>query len=540
MIRHAITDNALVFIACFSRASLARGKSYQNEELTLAIEQMRLRRPADPWLIPVRFDECEIPDWDIGAGRTLNWLQRTDLFGDRAQDGNARLVATILRILEGHSDTHAPEDDRDPDVLAMTRNGLWRSLQGYWPFDADSAMDRSVNGNNLALSGGAGYTTGRATGALWVNGADGCASSARPVVRTDGDFTVMAWVTIFDASGFRTAVSQDGNKVSGFFLQYSGADSRWAFSITSADSADGNTTRALSDAAPDLNTWVHLAGVHNAGKGQLQLYVNGKLQGTKAFTGRWNAGKGFQVGRALWNGQATDFFPGAIDEVRIYSRVLSGTEIKSAADLTRNLIASYAMDEGFGETVNDHIGDHALTLSNPLWATGFSGSVSALRFAGAPSAATATGFIDTSASFSVSAWLRLSDTSDWHTAVSQDGTTVSGFFLQYSFDNDAWAFSMLSSDSTRAQPVRALAGQPRTGYWQHLVGVYDAQAHQLRIYVDGQRAGAAPFVTAWAAAGAFAIGRGLHDGPADWFAGDIDQVQVWNRALTDTDVCALV
>ena len=29
-IRRAITDNALVFIACFSKASLARGKSYQN------------------------------------------------------------------------------------------------------------------------------------------------------------------------------------------------------------------------------------------------------------------------------------------------------------------------------------------------------------------------------------------------------------------------------------------------------------------------------------------------------------------------------
>jgi len=69
-IRSAITDNALVFIACFSRSSLARRKSYQNEELTLAIEQMRLRRPDDPWLIPLRFDECDIPNWDIGLNRS--------------------------------------------------------------------------------------------------------------------------------------------------------------------------------------------------------------------------------------------------------------------------------------------------------------------------------------------------------------------------------------------------------------------------------------------------------------------------------------
>ena len=56
-IRRAITDNALVFIACFSRASLARGKTYQNEELTLAIEQLRMHSPDDPWLIPIRLNE---------------------------------------------------------------------------------------------------------------------------------------------------------------------------------------------------------------------------------------------------------------------------------------------------------------------------------------------------------------------------------------------------------------------------------------------------------------------------------------------------
>ena len=98
-IRRAISDNALVFIVCFSRASLARDKSYQNEELTLAIEQLRLRRPDDPWLIPVRFDDCDIPDWDIGGGRTLTSIQRVDLFGDRPNEGIIRLIAAIMRIL---------------------------------------------------------------------------------------------------------------------------------------------------------------------------------------------------------------------------------------------------------------------------------------------------------------------------------------------------------------------------------------------------------------------------------------------------------
>jgi hypothetical protein len=41
-------------------------------------------------------------------------------------------------------------------------------------------------------------------------------------------------------------------------------------------------------------------------------------------------------------------------------------------------------------------------------------------------------------------------------------------------------------------------------------------------------------------AGSFAVGCGLFGGPADWFAGRVDQMRVWGRALSDTDVSALV
>ena len=99
-IRDAIVNEALVFIACFSQKSTARQKSYQNEELTLAIEQLRLRRPNEPWLIPVRLDDCEIPDLDIGRGRSLVSIQHADLFGDRSAEASERLIVAVLRILK--------------------------------------------------------------------------------------------------------------------------------------------------------------------------------------------------------------------------------------------------------------------------------------------------------------------------------------------------------------------------------------------------------------------------------------------------------
>jgi len=112
-IRHAITDNALIFVACFSLASLARGRSYQNEELVLAIEQLRMRPADDPWLIPVRFDECNVPDRDIGGGRSLASIQCADLFGERSVEGADRLVTSIRRILGRRSDIAGPPTTAD-------------------------------------------------------------------------------------------------------------------------------------------------------------------------------------------------------------------------------------------------------------------------------------------------------------------------------------------------------------------------------------------------------------------------------------------
>jgi nucleoside phosphorylase len=98
-IRQAVTDDAFVFIACFSIAGLAHAKSRQNEELTLAIEEVRQRRIDQPWLIPVRLDDCQIPDRDIGGGRTMRSLVRIDLFGPKIADQTQRLVKSVLMIL---------------------------------------------------------------------------------------------------------------------------------------------------------------------------------------------------------------------------------------------------------------------------------------------------------------------------------------------------------------------------------------------------------------------------------------------------------
>lgn len=106
-IREAVTKDALAFIACFSTNSEAREVSGQNEELVLALDQLRLRRPDQVWLIPVRFDDCQVPDLEIGGGRTLGDIQRVDLTDDNWDAGAARLIASVLRILDRHDAVEA-------------------------------------------------------------------------------------------------------------------------------------------------------------------------------------------------------------------------------------------------------------------------------------------------------------------------------------------------------------------------------------------------------------------------------------------------
>jgi len=132
-IRSAIRDGALVFLACFSDQSRAKDKSHMNEELTLAIEEYRKIPPGRTWLIPVRFDDGALPEWDLGAGRVLGDVNYTDLFDD-AYTPQAVSLVTAIHNLMGEKQLsssaaqevveHATNEDRVPLLTRMTKEML--------------------------------------------------------------------------------------------------------------------------------------------------------------------------------------------------------------------------------------------------------------------------------------------------------------------------------------------------------------------------------------------------------------------------------
>lgn len=102
-IRRAIREGKF-FIACFSTNYRTRERTYMNEELNIAIEELRLRPVERIWFIPLKLSPCDIPEYDIGFGDTLHALQSVDLFPDW-ETGLQRLLTVVSsQVHEGSSD----------------------------------------------------------------------------------------------------------------------------------------------------------------------------------------------------------------------------------------------------------------------------------------------------------------------------------------------------------------------------------------------------------------------------------------------------
>ncbi len=208
--------------------------------------------------------------------------------------------------------------------------GMSHSAAGHWSFDDGSgatAADTSGSGNNGILVNGPAWTHGHLRGALHFNGTNQCVDVPTNVLDLSGSFTVAAWVRLDWITGDHTAVSQDGGFVSGFYLQSQAGTGKFAFLLPNNDSATADGPAAGSKTTPATGKWYRLVGVRDARHRQLRLYVNGVLEGEAPINRAWWAAGHMVIGRAKQAGKQVDFWPGAIDDVRLYARALSPSEI---------------------------------------------------------------------------------------------------------------------------------------------------------------------------------------------------------------------
>ncbi|WP_084580489.1 LamG-like jellyroll fold domain-containing protein [Kutzneria sp. 744] len=485
-----------------------------------------------------------------------------------------------------------------------------KGLAGAWGLDDQGGPAASDNVATLragatphpaTLNGDANWDLGYSRGDSWSQpdqagnkdgvrggmhfGTSGYLATAGPVLDTSKTFTLSAWAKLTDMSPNKphAVIAQEGAHSSGAFIEYSSDANAWTFNLPDSDADNPANARVVSKAAPQLNVWTHLTGTYDSVTGQATLYVNGVKQNSLVRHG-WNATGALLVGAAKWGSQRGRAFNGVIDDAQVWQRVLSDAEVHALATasvpraqynlaegaatlLTTGSTGSgdsftpapvpslqgyWKLDETDGTSAADNSNSgnglalHPLTLSGGTsWVAGKSGN--AVHMDGTAYGQASAPVVDTSRSFTVSAWAKLEDVNGYYGVVGQPakpGGTL-GFLMRYSTDVHAWIFGLNSSpDDSAAAAQMNWAYEPNSvttaGQWTLVTGVFNAETKTLQTYVNGKLSGQNKFAGApWNATGQFSVGGYDVGGFTHQFKGSLDQVQAWQTALTPSQIAGL-
>ena len=249
---------------------------------------------------------------DTAAPYDITWDTRT------VANGTYQLAARA-RDAAGNQRTSA--------TITVTVNNQARSqgLVGAYGFNEASGStvtDASTAGNNGTISGTSAptrTTAGRFGGALTFDGVNDWVTvpDASSLDLTNA-MTVEAWVRPTALSNWRTVLIKEHGGESTYSL--------WASEGSRPEVAafNGSTyAEAPGTAALPLNTWSHIAGTLSGGT--LRFYLNGTQVGSVPASGTMpNSSGPLRIGgNAIW----PEWFAGQIDEVRVYNRALSQSEI---------------------------------------------------------------------------------------------------------------------------------------------------------------------------------------------------------------------
>jgi Ca2+-binding RTX toxin-like protein len=442
-------------------------------------------------------------------------------------------------------------------VLSLNFDGVFGS--GTKLFDA------SGSNNHGTITGATFVPGGKIGGALRFDGNDlvTVLDNDEATLDLTTGMTLEAWVNPTSTlSGWETALlKENGAGLSYALYAHDGAPLPGGTARPAGYINVGGIDVAARGIAPlTLNTWTHLAATYD--NANLRLYVNGVLRRTVARTGEITVGDGpLRIGgnnafpdvAGVFGGE---FFRGLLDEVKVYNRALSAADINldmggtpppqptPVGGLVLSLDFNAVVADPKGTIVTDAsgLGNHG-TVNGAVAVAGgkggalqFDGVSNTVVVADAPS-------LDLTAGMTIEAWVNPSvvgGLNGWESIVLKEGVearTCCSNLLSYAlYAHDAAAGPAGYIRSAGAdQGIHTTPAIP-AGAWTHLATTYDGTT--LRIYVNGALA------SSRAQAGAIDPGDGVlriggnNAFPGEFFSGLIDEVKVYNRALSAAEINA--
>ncbi|WP_406381445.1 LamG-like jellyroll fold domain-containing protein [Streptomyces sp. NBC_01618] len=457
---------------------------------------------------------------------------------------------------------------------------------GRWHFDeadGDAKDAATADGaDDVTLAGGAvrddrgrrGLITHDALGdllpapvtdkGLSLNGTTGYAATGGPALETRSAYTVSTWVRLDSKASDAIVLSQDGAHYSPFIIWYHRQLDTWCFGTKDKDEATGNAYLGICGLKPaQLNAWTHVAGSYDPATQEVVFYVNGVLQGKRINAGTWEAAGALQIGRYKWADRYQYYFPGSIDEVAVWQRVLSSDEIVGEARLltapgyaATELVADWLPSRGSGSVIGDTTSGYGrgLTLTG-----GASLDGEELVLDGVDDAATATApLVDDTGSFTVTTLVSLDEAKLAAKPVGHVGQVLGqrtadgsawGLWFEVTghktvLDEETleerqvpvgfWRFGRLNADGTSSSVVsdeEAAIDSP-----VRLTGIFDAQDATVSLRVGYVLNAEPKLFTAKAGSGEFAIGKGFNGGAWKYFLpARLAEVRVWAGAIASQE-----
>ena len=257
-----------------------------------------------------------------------NWLQ--DLEGDG-----------YVNIEVRQWNDQCEEEEEEPPVPDQSLVGYWKLDDG----DGSIATDSSGNENHGTLMPASPVwtTEGIINGALDFDGDDDYVEIPDdPTLDITDEITLMAWVNPenWDHDGYTAANGGDKTTensiltkagdtdwgVWNLHYKWNDDDGRFGFRFELVTSDD--TAHQVFETVPSetLDTWYHIAGVYDGT--EMKLYINGVMDNFAAVTGNIKTNDvPLRLGKQLWWSDIFSMWDGKLDEVKIYNRALSSTEI---------------------------------------------------------------------------------------------------------------------------------------------------------------------------------------------------------------------
>ena len=219
-------------------------------------------------------------------------------------------------------------------------------LVGWWA--AEDNGDDTVSNSNVVLSdSGASYSTGEVGQAFQFNGLVGYAENVEPGSAVNigmQSWTISAWVQApYSESNLQEIVSRyycgwdsscgTGSDGALYELVLSGSG-QVQFNVR-----DNFSNAATAQGAGDLRDgkWHLIVGTLDRDAAQVRMYVDGVLQDSESAAGIGaidDSSSPLEFGRLFRQGWASPdyYFKGLVDEVQIYNRALTGSEILTIYD----------------------------------------------------------------------------------------------------------------------------------------------------------------------------------------------------------------